>query len=85
MSPPSRSFVFGVERRLTRKISTFKYFCTARAQKNEQKSVKYALIAEVIRQGGIKMAIMVRYSSIPGHCTSSLSSSHPLALTPLAQ
>ena len=48
----------------------FKYFCTTRAKKSEQKSVKYALLAEVIRDGGLKMAVMVRYSSIPGHCTS---------------
>ena len=28
------------------------------------------MLAEVIREGGLKMAIMVRFSTIPGHCTS---------------
>ena len=47
--------------------SVFKYFCTTRAKKSEQKSVKYALLAEGICEGGLKMAVMVRNSSIPGH------------------
>ena len=33
----------------------------------EEKDLKYALLTEVIRDGGLKMAIMVRYSAIPGH------------------
>ena len=52
--------------------STFRYCCRARAQKVEEKDLKYALLTEVIRDGGLKMAIMVRYSAIPGHSTSCL-------------
>ena len=47
--------------------STFKYWCSARVKKIEQNSLKYALISEVIRDGGLKMAVLVRYSSLPGH------------------
>ena len=68
--------------------SVFRYFCTARARKSEEKSVKYALIAEVIREGGLKMAIMVRFSTIPGHCASPLlspSSLSALSLSPPAR
>ncbi|KAM5544919.1 hypothetical protein V8D89_001817 [Ganoderma adspersum] len=51
---------------------TFRYCCRARAQKVEEKDLKYALLTEVIRDGGLKMAIMVRYSAIPGHITTAI-------------
>ncbi|KAH9937905.1 snare associated Golgi protein-domain-containing protein, partial [Epithele typhae] len=50
----------------------FKYFCSARAQKQEEKKLSYALTAEVIRQGGFTIAVMVRYSAIPGHLTTAI-------------
>ena len=59
-----------------RSRSAFKYGCRSRIEKLEKRNLKYALTAEVIREGGLKMAIMVRYSSIPGHsaCPSPYSS-----------
>ncbi|KAI9069627.1 hypothetical protein FKP32DRAFT_1586745 [Trametes sanguinea] len=45
----------------------FRWFCMARGRKMEEKKVKYALLAEVIRQGGFKIAVVIRYSAIPGH------------------
>lgn len=47
--------------------STFRYCCRGRAEKAEQKNLKYALISEVLRDGGIRIATTVRFSAIPGH------------------
>ncbi|TFK84645.1 hypothetical protein K466DRAFT_601836 [Polyporus arcularius HHB13444] len=46
---------------------TFRYCCRGRNEKSERSSLQYALLSEVIRQGGLKMTIMVRYSAIPAH------------------
>lgn len=57
--------------RLTgRDCSTFRYGCKARASKFSEKNLTYALMSEVIREGGIMIAIIVRYSTIPPHCES---------------
>ncbi|KAH9846287.1 hypothetical protein C2E23DRAFT_744432, partial [Lenzites betulinus] len=45
----------------------FKWFCMARGKKFEDKKLSYALLAEVVRQGGLLMAVVIRYSAIPGH------------------
>ncbi|CDO74541.1 hypothetical protein BN946_scf184641.g7 [Trametes cinnabarina] len=50
----------------------FRWFCMARGRKMEEKKVKYALLAEVIRRGGFLMAVVVRYSAIPGHLTTAV-------------
>ncbi|CDO74539.1 hypothetical protein BN946_scf184641.g5 [Trametes cinnabarina] len=50
----------------------FRCFCMARGEKMEEKKVKYALLAEVIRQGGFKIACIIRYSAIPGHLTTAI-------------
>ncbi|OSC97884.1 hypothetical protein PYCCODRAFT_1418775 [Trametes coccinea BRFM310] len=50
----------------------FRWFCMARGRKMEEKKVKYAILSEVIRQGGFKMAVIVRYSAIPGHLTTAI-------------
>lgn len=48
--------------------SVFRYGCGKRGAKTEEDSLRYALLSEVIRRGGLPMATMVRYSLIPGHC-----------------
>ncbi|KAH9925871.1 snare associated Golgi protein-domain-containing protein [Epithele typhae] len=50
----------------------FKYCCSKRAQKQEEKNLKYALTAEVIREGGLLIAIIVRYSALPGHMATAM-------------
>ncbi|KAI0688687.1 hypothetical protein C8T65DRAFT_746469 [Cerioporus squamosus] len=51
---------------------TFRYCCRGRGEKTEQKNLRYALLSEVIRDGGLLMAIMVRYSAIPAHLTTAI-------------
>ena len=46
----------------------FKYWCKARANKMEETSLKYALLAQVVRDGGFKIPIIMRFSAFPGHC-----------------
>jgi hypothetical protein len=41
--------------------------CTGRLQKFEQSSIDTACIARVLREGGWKIALISRYSTIPGH------------------
>jgi hypothetical protein len=53
--------------RLTYALSIFKFALRKRAAKLEEKDVKYAILARAIRDGGIKMAIVARYSIIPAH------------------
>ncbi|KAI0833890.1 hypothetical protein BC628DRAFT_1528064 [Trametes gibbosa] len=45
----------------------FKWFCMSRGKKMEEKKLAYALLAEVVRRGGLLMAIVIRFSAIPGH------------------
>ncbi len=65
--------------------STFRYCCRGRSEKAETKNLRYALISEIIREGGLKMAIMVRYSAIPAHSMSQACEGSPRCVTDLAQ
>ena len=47
----------------------FKYWCSARAKKMEEKDITFACIARVIREGGFMIPFMARLSAIPGHLT----------------
>lgn len=47
----------------------FKWGCTTRSKKLEEKDVTYACICKVIRDGGFRIAFMARLSAIPGHLT----------------
>jgi hypothetical protein len=38
-----------------------------RAAKYEAKNIEFAVLARVIRDGGIKVAVIARYSIIPNH------------------
>jgi len=41
--------------------------CRARCEKYEKTKIDYACLARVVREGGLKVAIIVRYSIIPPH------------------
>jgi hypothetical protein len=62
---PTSEFV--TNRRSSR--SVFKYLIKGRGEKMEQTSISYATLARVIQDGGLKIAIIARYSLIPGHGT----------------
>ena len=48
--------------------SAFKYCCRARGEKLEREKIMYACLARIVRDGGFKIALIARYSAIPGHC-----------------
>lgn len=54
---------------LTLNFSAFRWCCHARGEKMEKKDISYACLARVVREGGFKIALIARYSAIPGHCT----------------
>ncbi|KAJ4490678.1 hypothetical protein J3R30DRAFT_3694398 [Lentinula aciculospora] len=60
---------------------TFKYCCTARAQKYEKKKLTYAALARVVRTGGFKIALAARLSLIPPHLTTTIFASSGMKLT----
>jgi hypothetical protein len=35
----------------------------------EESSISYATLARAVREGGLSIAIILRYSAIPGHST----------------
>ncbi|KAI5116157.1 hypothetical protein M0805_008428 [Coniferiporia weirii] len=45
----------------------FKYLCRARGEKLEKTNLQYACFARLVRTGGFKVALITRYSAIPGH------------------
>ncbi|KAJ3840659.1 hypothetical protein F5878DRAFT_56617, partial [Lentinula raphanica] len=59
---------------------TFKYCCTARAQKYEKKKLSYAALARVVRSGGFKIALAARLSLIPPHLTTTVFASSGMPL-----
>ncbi|KAH7886678.1 snare associated Golgi protein-domain-containing protein [Phlebopus sp. FC_14] len=50
----------------------FKYLLGKRAEKEERKNIQYACIAKLVREGGFKIALIVRYSAVPGHFTTAI-------------
>ncbi|KAL5485629.1 hypothetical protein ACEPAI_6670 [Sanghuangporus weigelae] len=50
----------------------FKYCCRARGEKLEKKDLQYACLARTVREGGFKIALVARYSAIPGHFTTAV-------------
>ena len=50
--------------------SAFRYLCSARGEKLEKTRLDYACLARIVRDGGLKVAIVARFSAIPGHCES---------------
>lgn len=47
--------------------SAFKWCCNARGKRYEETKIKYALYAQVVREGGLKMPTIMRFTAIPGH------------------
>ncbi|KAK7460533.1 hypothetical protein VKT23_009254 [Stygiomarasmius scandens] len=50
----------------------FRYICTARGEKMEKNKISYACLARVVRDGGFWIALIARYSAIPGHFTTAV-------------
>ncbi|KAJ7736725.1 hypothetical protein DFH07DRAFT_96933 [Mycena maculata] len=50
----------------------FKYGCGARARKSEATNMSYATLARVVREGGLVIPIIMRYSSMPAHFTTAV-------------
>ncbi|KAF9524228.1 snare associated Golgi protein-domain-containing protein [Crepidotus variabilis] len=50
----------------------FRYMCRSRAEKIEKKKIFYASLARVVRDGGFWIALVARYSAIPGHFTTAM-------------
>lgn len=48
--------------------SAFKYFFRSYGERLEKRTVQYAALARIIREGGLVIAVVVRYSVIPNHC-----------------
>ena len=55
----------------------FKYWCKARGQRTEEANLKYAVLAQVVRDGGFMIPVVMRLGAIPGH-----GASHFLLLFP---
>ncbi|KAH9953689.1 snare associated Golgi protein-domain-containing protein [Russula dissimulans] len=53
----------------------FKYCCRARGEKLERTSIQYACLARIVREGGFRIALIARFSAIPGHFTTAVFSS----------
>lgn len=51
--------------------STVKTFCAARGKQQEEKKLKWALHAQVVREGGFVLPTMMRLTFLPAHCTCS--------------
>lgn len=50
----------------------FKYCCRARGDKLEKTNMQYGCLARVVREGGFKIALVARFSAIPGHFTTAV-------------
>ena len=50
----------------------YKRWCDARGRKLEESQLNWALLAEVVRTGGLKMPLLMRLTYIPSHCASFL-------------
>lgn len=48
--------------------SVFRYACRARTTKIRETNVRYACLAQVLKEGGLWIAIIARFSIIPTHC-----------------
>ncbi|EMD33348.1 hypothetical protein CERSUDRAFT_87231 [Gelatoporia subvermispora B] len=45
----------------------FRYCCLARGLKMERTNIRYACLARVVRKGGFRVVLIMRYSAIPSH------------------
>ncbi|KAJ7207936.1 hypothetical protein GGX14DRAFT_396136 [Mycena pura] len=59
----------------TANFLTFKYACTARSKKIEEKNLDYGLMVHIVRSGGLLMLVVIRYSAVPSHYATAVFSS----------
>ncbi|KAI5475730.1 hypothetical protein MNV49_000892, partial [Pseudohyphozyma bogoriensis] len=52
----------------------FRYLFAEKAKQIEAKQVAYSCLAKLMREGGLKMIILVRFSAVPGHVTTAVQS-----------
>ncbi|KAJ7255811.1 hypothetical protein B0H12DRAFT_1183416 [Mycena haematopus] len=57
----------------------FKYCCGARGKRLELTNIPYGTLAHLVRTGGLPIAILVRYSSLPAHFTTAVFSTCGMA------
>ncbi|KAJ7300351.1 hypothetical protein DFH08DRAFT_1088423 [Mycena albidolilacea] len=57
----------------------FKHLCGARGRRLELSNVPYGTLAHIVREGGLPIAILVRYSSFPAHFTTAVFSTCGMA------
>jgi len=57
----------------------FKYCCGARGKRLELTNIPYGTLAHVVQEGGLPIAIIVRYSSFPAHFTTAVFSTCGMA------
>ncbi|KAJ6588991.1 hypothetical protein B0H19DRAFT_226984 [Mycena capillaripes] len=50
----------------------FKYCCGARGKRLELSNMPYGTLAHIVREGGLVIAIIVRFSSLPSHFTTAV-------------
>ncbi|KAJ7719619.1 hypothetical protein DFH07DRAFT_761052, partial [Mycena maculata] len=50
----------------------FKFCCGARGERLELSNMQYGFLAHVVREGGLKITIVNRYSTIPPHFTTAV-------------
>ncbi|KAJ7911550.1 hypothetical protein B0H13DRAFT_2009146 [Mycena leptocephala] len=50
----------------------FKWCCRARGEKMERTQISYACLARCVRTGGFRIALIARFSAIPGHFTTAV-------------
>ncbi|KAF7332971.1 hypothetical protein MVEN_02403100 [Mycena venus] len=50
----------------------FKYFCGVRGKRLELSNMSYGTLALIVREGGLVIPIIVRYSSLPAHFTTAV-------------
>lgn len=53
-------------------FSAFKYFLAKHGEKFERKSIDYACMAHIVREGGFIVVLLARLSAIPGHFTTAV-------------
>jgi len=58
----------------------FRYCCVARGRKLERTNIRYACLAQVVRDGGFKIVLIMRYSAIPSHFSTAVFSTCGVSL-----
>jgi len=53
-------------------LSAFKHFLKKHAERYERKSLNYACMAYIVREGGFLVVLLARLSAIPGHFTTAV-------------